>query len=150
LGYLQNPHLYVLSSGAQDALSPSGVYMRQNYGEEHEIAVAVDSRLWSVKFYLTAIGSWTQITLTFNGSTAGSGLLTVYVDGFPVGTDKTGSARLYSVSQFNQFANIVVGRANDIQSTTSMKGAAVWKLVHADTVYAQADVQTLVGELRKL
>jgi hypothetical protein len=139
---MQTPHLYVLSSGAQNALTSGGVYFRQNYGEEYEVAVAVQSRLWFVAFHLSAAGSWTHVALTFSTS---AGVLNVYVDGMLVGTDQTGTSRVYSSAQFNQFDDIVVGAANDVQ-TTAATGVAVWNLVHADAEYGPADVAALVGE----
>lgn len=141
---LQVQHKYLLSSGAQNALSPSGVFFRQNYGDEYEIAVSLKSRLWSVKFYL-AVGSWTHVTLTYKSD------LTVYVDGLLVGSDQTGSPRLYSATQFNQFANIVIGSANDVKFPTTIKGGvAIWRMMHADSVYSISKVAALVGEYSDL
>lgn len=115
----------------QYALSPGGVFFRQNYGEEHELTVGLLSRRWTVKFYLSPIGSWTNVALSvqettveylwptwsrtnvalsFNSTTG----LVVYVDGLSVGTDFTGSTRTYSASQYNEFNSLVVGRANDV------------------------------------
>jgi hypothetical protein len=147
-GVMQTPHLYVLSSGAQSALASNGVYFRQNYGEEYEIAVAVQSRLWFVAFHLSAAGSWTHVALTFSTSSSSSSSAASWT--FTSTGCWSARIKLERVvctrrAQFNQFDDIVVGAANDVQ-TTAATGVAVWNLVHADAEYGPADVAALVGE----
>jgi len=71
----------------------------------------------------------------------------VYVDGLVVGSDGTGATRLYTASDFNQFTDIVVGQANDVQlPVATTQNIGVWNIVHADTKYEAVDVQKLTGE----
>jgi len=124
------------------AVQSNGIYLRQNCGTEHEVGVGIGARLWKVTFHLPA-NSWTHVTVTFSLSAG----LKVYVDCQLVATDMAGSERFYVEVDFDQFANIVVGQANDLPLDLNAPGVAVWKLTHADSVYSKTDCAALIGKV---
>lgn len=138
--YDQLPHHYIISTGGQSEQS-NGIYLRKNCGTEHEIGVGIDASLWKALFHLP-VNSWTHVALTFSQSTG----LKVYVDGQLVTSDLSGSERFYVKTDFNQFANIVVGQSNDLSLDQSSSGVAVWKLTHADTAHSKADLAAHAGK----
>ena len=70
----------------------------------------------------------------------------VYVDGLPVDAIQSPTTRLYADSQFNQFNDLVVGRANDVEPTAGERGTAVWNVVHVDRVYSSVEIVNLIGK----
>jgi len=121
----------------------NGIYLRQNYGMEHELGVGIGARLWKASFVL-AVNSWAHMTLTFSQSTG----LKVFVDCQMVASDLAGTQRFYVEVSFNQFANIFVGQANHLPLEQTSPGVAVWKLTHADAIYSTADCAALTGRQR--
>ena len=107
------------------------------------------------------------LALTFSQSTG----LKVKVDCQLVASDMAGSERFYVETDFQQFANILVGQSNDLPLDLSFSdlawngqyhldqyndlpldvttsGAAVWKLTHADAVYTKTECDALIGTHR--
>lgn len=132
-------HRYIISTGGQSEQS-NGIYLRQNYGMEHELGVGIGARLWRASFHLP-VSSWTHVAMTFSQSTG----LKVYVDGQAVAANAVGSQRFYVEVEFDQFADLVVGQSNDLPLDQTAPGVAVWKLTHADAVYSKADFVALSG-----
>jgi len=104
------------------------------------VGVGNGARLWNVKIHL-ADSSWAHVGFSFSLSTG----LKVYVDGQLVASDAAGDERFYVEVDFDQFANMFVGQANDVPLDLSASGVAVWTLKHADSLYSQADFAALAG-----
>ena len=70
--------------------------------------------------------------------------LTMYVDGIMIGDDVTGSNRVYTAPDFDQFRELVIGAANHVTNPpqTSMR---IYDVTHWDQRLTAEEVNDLAG-----
>ena len=137
------PHRYVLSSGGQSSMS-TGFYVRQNYGKEYEIGVAMGTNLWTTSLHL-ADGRGANLAITWSVVSG----LEVFVDGFRAATDKAGKTRVFTNPSIDPFTDIVAGKANDDVTATPVEDVALWNVSFWSQKLLDAEIAAVAGKVNQ-
>ena len=123
----------------------TGFYVRQNYGKEYEIGVAMGTNLWTTSLHL-ADGRGANLAVTWSVVSG----LEVFVDGFRAATDKTGKTRVFTNPSIDPFTDIVAGKANDDVTATPVEDVALWNVTFWSQKLLEPEIAAVVGKVNQL
>ena len=118
----------------------SGFYIRQNYGKEYEIGVALGSTIWVTSIHM-ATGPSASVTITWSIEAG----LAVTVDGFRAATNVAGETRMFTNPPIDPFPDIVAGQANDDVNGTAAEDIAIWNVTFSSRKLNDTEIDVITG-----
>ena len=118
----------------------SGFYIRQNYGKEYEMGVAMGMTLWKTSVHLAA-GRSTNMVITWSVEAG----LEVFVDGFQAATNVAGKTRVFTNPPVDPFPDIVAGQANDDVTGTPVEDVAIWNVTFWSQKLSDREIEAVAG-----
>ena len=139
LADVEAPGLTILSNGGHTP-NGDGIYIKQVYGNQYEVGVALVSSVWKTSFSLTA-EKWVHLGLSWSDAVG----LTMYVDGLVQASVTSGGARDSSSSDYTASYSMQLGLDRFGQPLTSSARFTVSDITVYDDLSAIASVIEPLG-----